>query len=165
LCDGFWGGSGYFLSLTILFVVLLYARPSLAGPPLATEDPGILELGQWEIIAATTASTADGGDTYQLPVLDVSLGVIADPEGQDSDSDFGNLELGVKWRFWNSEDLQVAFAPLYAFGITHSAAERGIGEDSDVLQLPVVAEYRIKGSDSLIDSLSRANVQRSDQGV
>jgi hypothetical protein len=62
----------------------------------------------------------------KLPVLDVSLGVIdqqvqigatypyviADPEGQDSDSDFGNLELGVKWRFWNSEDLQVAFAPL-----------------------------------------------------
>jgi hypothetical protein len=174
-----WGGSGYFLSLTILFVVLLYARPSLAGPPLATEDPGILEQGQWEIIAATTATATDGGDAYQLPVLDVSLGVIdqqvqigatypyviADPEGQDSDSDFGNLELGVKWRFWNSEDLQVAFAPLYAFGITRSAAERGIGENSDVLQFPVVAEYRIKGSDSLIDSLSRANVQRSDQGV
>jgi hypothetical protein len=125
--------------------------------PLATEDPGILKQGQWEVIAATTATGTGSGDFYQIPVLDVSLGVMedhlqitavypyvfAERDGIDSDSDFGNLELGAKLRFWNTESLQIAFAPVYTMGTTRGLAERGIGAESNVLLLPLALEYGI----------------------
>jgi hypothetical protein len=128
-----------------------------AGPPLSIEDPGVLDAGQWEIITATTATSTDSGDVYQAPLLDVSLGVVqdyvqvfvaypyvySDPDEGNSEWDFGNLQAGVKWRFVNTDRLQVAFAPLYAFGVTRSTAEQGIGEDSDVAEFPLVAEYQL----------------------
>jgi hypothetical protein len=145
------------LSLAVISLCGLAGTRAWAGPPLATEDPGILEQGQWEIIAATTATGTGSGNFYQMPILDVSLGVIedylqitvaypyvfAEHDSANSDSHFGNLELGAKVRFWNRENLQIAFAPVYSFGITRSLAERGIGEGHDVLELPVALEYGI----------------------
>ncbi len=121
--------------------------PSHAGPPLSIEDPGILEQGQWEIITAATATSIGAGKVYQFPVADVSLGVVEDKvqisavypyvfaqlDDQDKDSDFGNLELGVKFKVWDSASWQVAVAPAYSFGITRSLAETGIGVDTHVL--------------------------------
>ncbi len=148
---------------------------AIAGPPLSIEDPGILEPGQWEIITATTATSTDGGDFYQAPLLDISLGVIgdyvqiaaaypyvyADPNDGDSEWDFGNLEVGVKWRFWNTETLQVAFAPIYAFGVTRDTAEKGIGDDTDVAAFPLAAEYQINDAWRVNASAGYASVKDS----
>jgi hypothetical protein len=145
----------------------------VAGPPLATEDPGILDAGQWEVITATTATSADGGSVYQAPVLDVSLGVLADqvqlalaypyvysdPDDGDSEWDFGNLEVGVKWRFWNRDKLQLAFAPVYAFGVTRQTAEQGIGNDTDVAEFPIAAEYQVNDAWRVNAALGYASVQ------
>lgn len=142
--------------LPLAAVAMLGFRVTLAGPPLAIDDPGILDPGSWELIGAATAAGADSGDVYEFPVLDVSFGlsentqlsaafpyVFSDPAGESSDSDFGNLQLGFKWRFFNSENLQVAFAPVHAFGITLTAATVGIGDDTDVTFLPVNLEYAL----------------------
>ncbi|HDY83949.1 MAG TPA: porin [Halieaceae bacterium] len=143
--------------LVLALALASAAVPTWAGPPLSTEDPGILAQGEWEIIGAVTASSAGGGDAYQVPLLDVSLGVITDkvqiaaaypyvitdPDDGGSESDFGNLSLGIKWRFWDSGKLQVAFTPGYAFGVTRETAERGIGEDTDVAAFPLAAEYQV----------------------
>ena len=144
-------------SIALPTATLLGAASAQAGPPLSIEDPGILEPGQWEIITATTATSYDSTDIYQLPALDISVGVIAekvqlsiaypyvfvDPGTGESDSDFGNPEIGVKWRFYNSDGLQLAIAPGYSFGITRSVAEIGVGEDTGVAVLPLAAEYEI----------------------
>ena len=160
-------------SISAASVLPFISFPSLAGPPLATEDPGILDEGQWEIITATTATAADGDNVYQAPVLDISLGVIedyvqfavaypyvfSDPEDSDSNSDFGNPEVGIKWRFWNSRDLQVAFAPVYAFGVTRSLAVLGIGDDTNSLTLPLSAEYKFNNRLRLNPSLGYVSVE------
>jgi outer membrane receptor protein involved in Fe transport len=140
-------------ALALLHIV----SPAIAGPPLAIDDPGILDAWHWELITATTVTSTDSGDYYQAPLIDVSLGVIqdyvqiaaaypyvhADPDDGGSEWDFGNLEVGLKWRFVNTDRLQVAFAPIYAFGLTRGDAEKGIGEDSDVAFLPLNGEYQI----------------------
>jgi hypothetical protein len=160
------------LVFSLVFLCAVY--PALAGPPLTTEDPGILRQGQWEIITAVTSTSIESSDVYQAPLLDVSLGVIAnevqiavaypyvysDPDDDSSESDFGNLELGIKWRFWNSDKLQVAFAPGYAFGATRRAAERGIGEGSEVATFPLAAEYRINDRWRLNTSAGYASVDK-----
>lgn len=143
--------------LILALALVSTAVPTWAGAPLSTEDPGILPQGEWEIIGAATAASAGGGDTYQASLLDVSLGVITDkvqiavaypyvitnPDGSGSESDFGNLSLGIKWRFWDSDKLQVAFAPGYTFGVSHKAAQQGIGEETDVAAFPLAAEFQI----------------------
>jgi hypothetical protein len=125
----------------------------LAGPPLEIDDPGILDPGQWEIITAATMTSTNAGDVYEAPVLDVSYGVaeqvqvsavypyvFVDPDEGSAESDFGNLEIGVKWRFVDEDGLQLAVAPLYVFGVSAGRARRGIGDENDVFGLPFLLE-------------------------
>lgn len=136
---------------------------ALAGPPLSIDDPGVLDPWHWEIIGATTLTSGSGGDYWQAPVLDISLGIIqdyvqvgfvypysrADSVSGGPQSDFGNAELGVKWRFLNSERLQMAFAPYHAFAVSGGTAAKGIGDDEDATVLPINAEYSINDRWSL----------------
>jgi hypothetical protein len=129
----------------------------LAGPPLSIDDPGVLDAWHWEIIGATTLTSSSGGDYWQAPLLDISLGVLqdyvqvgfvypyahADSGNGGTQSDFGNAEFGVKWRFFKNERLQMAFAPYHAFGVSSRTAASGIGNESDATVLPINAEYRL----------------------
>lgn len=143
---------------SVAVLVLWHAiSPTLAGPPLSIDDPGILDPGQLEAIVGTSLVSTEAGDYHQVPVLDLSLGIIQDyvqvslvypfvyaaPNDGGSTSDFGNPEVGVKWRFLSSDRLQMAFAPYYAFGVSSSKAELGIGDDTDVMVLPVNMEYQV----------------------
>ena len=145
-------------SCTISFAGLLLSisQTALAGPPLTIDDPGVLDPGQWEIITAVTYADTTEGSATQLPILDVSYGVtenvqvsaaypyvFVDPKDDSSDNDFGNLQVGAKWRFFNGENLQLAVAPLYAFGISVNAAKRGVGDDEDALFVPLEIEYTL----------------------
>lgn len=141
-----------------LCTALMIGCPSVeAGPPLTIGDTGILDVGQWEIIAATTVVSSNGDDFYQLPVLDVSLGVIkdrlqvslvqpyahVDSDDGDWERGLGNLELGLQWRFLDIGNVQIALAPSYTFGAGGSAAERGVGDRAAVAALPVNVEVQI----------------------
>ena len=137
--------------------VALISVPALAGPPLATDDPAILGPGEWEVIVATSIASFNGGEIRQFPIADVSVGVLedtlqlaatyqyvrSDDDLLGSESDFGNPQLGLTWRFWRNDDWQLALAPIVSFGITSELAELGIGDDTNVLQLPLLAELRL----------------------
>jgi hypothetical protein len=125
-----------------------------AGPPLTLEDPDILEPGQWEIILASTYERRKSGTAYELPLLDVSLGLSTNiqasavlaragskPRGESGKSDLGLAEFSIKWRFLETERLQLAFAPLYEFPARSGAVDRDVIDDERALVLPLVAEY------------------------
>ena len=153
-------------------VILGVHPPAYAGPPMFTEDPDILDPGQWEFIAAaTTASAKGGGQASEVPAVEGSVGlsentqvtvaypyVVVDPEGGPSESDFGNLELGAKWRFYNSENLQVTFAPAYLFGISVTAATLGIGSDTPIRALPISVGYTF-GDWTLMGEFAYASIK------
>jgi hypothetical protein len=159
-----------------LLLVVLPGR-LVAGPPLAIDDPGVLDPGQWEFIVAARTASSNEGEVYEAPLLDVSYGlttntqasfavpyVFVSPDNESSDSDLGNLSIGYKWRFVNSDRLQVAFAPAYAFGIRLSAALRGVGDDTDILFLPLNFQYEI-GDWSLNGEFGYVSVQSADDAV
>ena len=122
---------------------------------MVTDDPGILDPGQWEIIvAATWTENKDGHSFKELPLLDVSVGltenvqlsavypyVFVDLDEQGRGDDFGNFEAALKWRFWNREKLQIAAGAAYLDGISATTARLGIGSDDPIWTLPVVLEY------------------------
>jgi hypothetical protein len=139
-----------------ILALLIAAIPGrlFAGPPLAIDDPGVLDPGQWEIIVAATMASTPEGEGYEAPILDVSYGltpntqasivyqyVFVEPDIGTSESDFGNLGVGYKWRFINNDNLQIAFAPAYAFGVSSSKAAQGIGDETDALFLPLDLQY------------------------
>ena len=140
----------------ILPLLLAAAASAQAGPPLSTDDTGILEPLQMEIITATTVTSTDAGDYYQAPVLDASLGIVKDhlqislvypyehthPADGDSESGIGNLEFGMKWRFLRKLRLEMAFAPYYTFGVRPSTARKGIGDSADAAVFPVNLHYK-----------------------
>lgn len=138
-------------ALLSLGLVTLSAQ---AGPPLTIEDPEILDPGQWEIIVASTLEKRESGKTYELPLLDVSYGVseniqvafvapriVSDPKGESKRSDFGISEIGIKWRFYNENNLQIAFAPLYEFNLRDGAVDRGIVDDANAWTVPLTFQY------------------------
>lgn len=143
------------LHLVTATLALLQVSPqALAGPPLRISDPGILDPGRWEVVGAGTVSASDAEDYYELPLLDVSLGVIqdllqvsvvlpyvnVDPDPGASAWDFGNLEFGATLRLYSTNRLQMALAPSYAFAVDDAARRKGIGVATDVATLPLNAE-------------------------
>jgi hypothetical protein len=129
---------------------------SFAGPPLAIDDPGVLNPGQWEIIGAVTGAGTASTDVFEVPLADVSYGLTpktqlgvtlpfahANVDGEEADRSFSNVTLAFKWQFASREAFQVSFAPGYAFGLSAAAARRGVGNDSGILFLPVNFEYAV----------------------
>jgi hypothetical protein len=128
-----------------------------AGPPLSIDDPGILEFGQFEFITAVTMTTVNDGDLHELPLLDISVGLVQNyvqasvglahvyvaPDGERSERHFRNPEVGLKFRLVNSRRLQAAFAPAYVFGVSRSAAEKSVGDTANVVTLPINVEYQL----------------------
>lgn len=106
--------------VAVASLALIWATPALAGPPYITDDPDPTELGKWEVYAFADGvfeeHNYDGGAG-----LDVNYGVIDNVQltatlPLDVDSAArphvarGELEFGVKWRFFENEKSGIAIA-------------------------------------------------------
>ena len=133
-------------------VLLMLSATAWPGPPMVGEDPGILEPGEWEIIAAMKGESRPSAESGQLPVLDVTYGLTPntqisvvvprqhiEPQGESSRTGWGNGEIGYKWRFFSNETVEMAIAPVYSHPLDHGSVIRGLAEDVSVLSVPVVA--------------------------
>jgi hypothetical protein len=91
------------------------AAPALAGPPYLTDDPVPTDTGHWEIYAFTAAegrgSTLDdesGLDLNYGPVKGIQLTAtlplgFSHAPGESWSAGTGDVELGVKYRFFNDQ--------------------------------------------------------------
>ena len=104
---------------------------ALAGPPLVTDDAGVLSKGGWEYTLAYEAETRDAGDDAVAPGLEVAYGfsddfqgsvtiarAVVDEPGESSRSDFDAIGFEAKWQFYSNDDFSVAVAPSYSFPLT-----------------------------------------------
>ena len=83
------------LALLTTFMVCLKSGLAMAGPPLVTDDPGILDPGSWESILAISAEDRGGGSIYQLPVLDVSRGITRNTQL--------SFVVPISWQTWMTQ--------------------------------------------------------------
>ena len=140
------------VTVAAIFLVPVVA---LGGPPLVTDDTGVLDQGGWEFTLAAEADKRDVGDSFVAPGLEVAYGfgntmqgsvsvgraVIDDPD-VSSKSDFDAITFEWKWLFYEGEKIAVAIAPSYALPQNNSSTDRGIIDDARVASLPVIASYR-----------------------
>jgi hypothetical protein len=139
-----------------LFSALLGCSPAArgdAGPPYLTNDPGTPGHGNWEINLASMQTVTPGLATYQVPQIDLNLGVgerlqltgeipyvLQMQAGQPTATGWSNAFLGAKWRFYEDArdgGWQVATFPQLETGASVAAQRKGIAVDGPRLLLPV----------------------------
>jgi hypothetical protein len=131
-------------------LLLLVPAVAQAGPPYITDDPEPVELHHWEAYLATLAAFGADGFAGPVPLLEANYGaapnlqlhavmpfVLSAGGGGASHYGPGDLELGVKYRFFDEEQagIQVGVFPIVTLPTGNSA--KGLGEGSTTAFLPL----------------------------
>lgn len=138
--------------------LLLVGTPALAGPPYLTDDPVPTDTGHWEIYAfgagegrRSTVDADTGTDLNYGPVEGVQLTAtlplsFSHEPGEGWRSGAGDVELGVKYRFFHDEEhgLSAAIFPRVIF----PTASHAPGEKARFL-LPLWVGKDFKGGTSI----------------
>jgi hypothetical protein len=146
-------GSVLCLALSLQFGLV---STGLAGPPLATDDPGILDPGDWEVIVAISGEEHHDGKEIHAPLLDISLGtgsnsqisfslprVVVNPEEDARQSGFAYASAGFKWRFISKSNWDWAIASNYTVPVSNEIITPDGPEDISVLGVPLLASRTI----------------------
>jgi len=118
---------------------------------LVTDDTEVLDLDGWEIFVMTSGESRPATDSIELPAVEVNYGFyenmqltgfiprqVIEDSGEASKSGWGTAAIGYKWRFYKKDGTALAFAPVYAFPLSHGSRVRGLVEDIRILSLPLV---------------------------
>lgn len=127
------------------------APDGVAGPPLVTDDPGILDPGNWEVIIAVTGEDHPAGNDIHAPLLDMSLGltkntqmsfvlphVVVKPTENPRKTGLGYAEAGFKWRIMSASKWELAIASNYVFPVSNEIIVADGPEDIRVLGVPLL---------------------------
>jgi len=145
------------LAASIIVLISNSISPVNAGPPLVTDDTGIVPLNEWQFILSAQGESRPATESGALPAIEVTYGFFKDmnltgvvprqyveDRGEPSKTDFGNAQINYKWLFYDndvndSEGLTLAISPIYSFPLTKTSRIRGLAEDTRVLSMPVIA--------------------------
>ena len=133
------------LRILLGLISLGAASPALAGPPYETDDPVPTDTGHWEIYSFAGAEglgkAYDGVTGFDLnygPVEDVQLTATLPlnfAHDVSTETGVGDVEIGVKYRFFKDEAKGVAIAIFPR--VILPTASNGFGSGKVGLLLPV----------------------------
>jgi hypothetical protein len=140
------------ISCVIVLSVLFWTLPTIlqAGPPFLTDDPEPVGYQQGELNLFSTETHTRGGHTVLAPAMEynyggwintqlhVGLSVVHNiPDHEPSVFGFGDIELGVKYRFIQESDIspQIAFYPL--INLPTGDTSKGLGNGTIAYTLPL----------------------------
>jgi hypothetical protein len=158
-----------FVSMTI--VVYSGIASVNAGPPLVTDDTGIVPLGEWQFIGSLQGEFRPATDSAALPSFEVTYGVFQDmnltavvarqyvkDKGEPSATGLGEGQINFKWLFYDSdrdssEGVTMVISPIYSFPLNSSSRILGLVEDVRVFSMPVIGSL-VRGRWEFVGSFS-----------
>jgi Putative MetA-pathway of phenol degradation len=117
-----------------------------------TDDPEPPPPGGWEINMPLIVERASGSTEMDAPLFDLNYGLpdiqlkldvpikIVHEDNNGTTVGAGDLLIGVKWRFFNSEKSRVEFGIYPQLLLPTGNHSRGLGEGRTAFVLPVVAQ-------------------------
>lgn len=121
-----------------------------AGPPFLTDDPEPVEYKHSEFYVFSTYDRAPGGKTLTAPGFEYNYGILPEtqfhivapfvrniPNDASSEYGFGDMELGVKFRFIQETETspQVGIFPMAELDTGNS--DKGLGNGKTWWRLPI----------------------------
>ena len=145
------------IRMMFLFVLFIgFGNGAKAGPPMYTDDPGILTPGSWEVILAVGAEDCDEAKITHAPVLELSLGVTRNSQislvlpyswvNSASENSVDGLtigSMGYKWRFFSNSTREWAIAANYTWPISHEVIEKNGAGDTRLLGIPLLMSQTV----------------------
>jgi hypothetical protein len=136
----------------VLLACCFTTASTQAGPPFVTDDPEPPPPGGWEINVPFILERTPGETDMDAPLFDLNYGLpniqlkleipveIVHEDSNGTVTGAGDLLLGVKWRFFNSEksQLQLGVYPQVLAPTGNHA--RGLGERRAAFVLPFLAQ-------------------------
>jgi hypothetical protein len=141
------------LLLTIGVLVFQFAfglLVALAGPPFVTDDPEPVEYRYWEIYLASQHAKDKDGWSGTAPHFEVNYGALPNlqlhliapfayvkPNDGSSHYGFGDLELGVKYRFIQESDWRPMVGAFPIVDLPTGRRSKGLGSGHVKTFLPI----------------------------
>jgi hypothetical protein len=129
---------------------LILAAHLFAGAPFLTDDPVPVDYQHWETYLFGTGDHTDDGFTIQGPAAEIDYGVLPDTQlhlamslttvggdGKATASGFGDIELGVKYRFVHETNWWPQIAIFPTVELPTGDAGRGLGNGRAWFKLPL----------------------------
>jgi Putative MetA-pathway of phenol degradation len=141
-----------FWSAGIAIGFLLATSSTQAGPPFVTDDPEPPPPGGWEINVPFILERAPGSTEIDAPLFDLNYGLpniqlkleipvrIVHEDNDGTAAEAGDLLLGVKWRFFNSEKSQVQLGIYPQLLLPTGDHKRGLGDGGSAFVFPLLAQ-------------------------
>ncbi len=133
-----------------LFYMFVIIPSVLAGPPFRTDDPETVEYKHWEFYFAHTYNNDKDGVSGTGPHLELNYGVVPNvqlhilaplayniPQGGSSSYGFGDLELGVKYRFVQETEKIPMIGTFPILLSPTGNRNKGLGNGDPQLFLPI----------------------------
>jgi hypothetical protein len=131
---------------------LLVIGLAQAGPPFVTDDPEPPPPGGWEINVPFVFERSPGKTEMDAPLFDFNYGLpdvqlklefpikIVHEESDGTAGGVGDLLLGVKWRFLNSEQSRLQLGVYPQLLLPTGDHARGLGDGRPAFVLPFLAQ-------------------------
>lgn len=133
--------------------VLALAVSLIAGPPFFTDDPEPIDLGHWELYLATMQARDASGLSGTLPHVEANYGFAPNfmahliigasfdsPRGGRFRYGFGDMELGVKFRFVEESDGRPMVGTFPHVEVPTGSHADGLGSGQLQAFLPIWAQ-------------------------
>jgi hypothetical protein len=142
------------IQVTLLFAAIITPQIAIAGAPYLTDDPDPTDYKHWEIYISSQATHSQGVTSGTTPALEVNygafpevqlhvLGALAfDKEGGGTNSGFGDIELGAKYRFLNEDAnaLGIRAAVYPQLNLPAGDSDKGLGAGHSRIYAPLWLE-------------------------
>jgi len=122
----------------------------LAGPPYLTDDPEPVALHHWEVYLFASGQSLGGARSGLAPAMEANFGPIEDVQfqfqipmaysqevGGPMRRGFGDMEVGLKYRFVHESDLLPQMAVYPQIQAPTGRSEDGLGAGQTRIYLPI----------------------------
>jgi Putative MetA-pathway of phenol degradation len=132
--------------------LILATDLSQAGPPFVTDDPEPPPPGGWEINVPFILERTSGKTETNAPLFDLNYGLpnvqlklefpveVVHQDRAGTAAGAGDLVLGIKWRFLNSEQSQLQLGTYPQLLVPTGDRARGHGQGQPAYLLPLLVQ-------------------------
>ncbi len=134
----------------LCFVLAFSSISAYGGPPFRTDDPEPVDYRNWEFYVASQYQDDRDGIALTAPHVEINYGILPDVQvhviapmeyvkaaGEHSHYGYGDTELGIKYRFFEKQDIDFQAGVFPLVEVPTGSSSKGLGNGQAQWFLPL----------------------------